>query len=262
MIRRSLILIQLVTMFIPVSISAAEAPKPNLPATVNIPLVSVPGGCFKMGDTFGDGFENEKPVHDVCLSDFMISKFEITQGQWKQIMGNNPAYFKICGDDCPIENVNWDDVQEFISRLNKASGKEYRLPTEAEWEYACRSGGKSEKFCGGNDVMEVAWYFSTAGDRTHPGGMKRANGLGIFDMSGNVWELVNDWYDDKYPGIKDNPQGPATGTSHVIRGGGWYVLPRNVRGATRSFVTPTFRGSDVGFRLVMPAPAPVQKQTN
>jgi sulfatase modifying factor 1 len=252
MIRLLTAVICILPVFLHVSPSSGEAGKTPAKPDAGIQLVSVTGGCFKIGDSFGDGYENEKSVHDVCVSGFNIGKFEITQGQWKQVMGNNPSHFKDCGDDCPVENVNWDDVQEFITKLNKLSGREYRLPTEAEWEYACRSGGKNEKFCGGNDVMDLAWYFSTSGNRTHPVGLKRPNGLGLYDMSGNVWELVSDWYEDKYNNIKDNPQGPATGTSHALRGGSWYMLPRNVRATTRSYLTPGIRANDVGFRLVSP----------
>ncbi|KAA0894944.1 formylglycine-generating enzyme family protein [Oryzomonas rubra] len=234
--------------------SFGEAAKDYTDATTGIRFARITGGCFKMGDTFGDGASNEKPPHDVCVSDFSMAKQETTQNQWKVVMGNNPSFFKSCGDDCPTENVSWNDVQEFISKLNKLSGKEYRLPTEAEWEYACRSGGKSEKFCGGNDVEAVAWYFSTSGDRTQRVARKRPNGLGIYDMSGNVWEWVSDWYDEKFSSIKDNPQGPSTGSNRVIRGGGWFMLPKNVRASVRSSLEPEVHTYDVGFRLVITAP--------
>ena len=214
----------------------------------------VTGGCYKMGDTFGDGAENEKPPHDACVSDFEMAVEETTQGQWKKVMGGNPSFFKTCGDDCPVESVSWNDVQEFITKLNRQSGKEYRLPTEAEWEYACRSGGKNEKYCGGNDVMAVAWYFSTSDNHTQPAGRKQPNGLGLTDMSGNVREWVSDWYEDIYSSVKDNPLGPSAGSSRVIKGGGWYMLPRNVRASVRSSLPPAEHTNDVGFRLVAPAP--------
>jgi formylglycine-generating enzyme required for sulfatase activity len=120
-----------------------------------MPFVFVKGGCYQMGDTFGDGKSDEKPVHDVCVSDFYMGKYEVTQGQWKRIMGNNPSSFSGCGDNCPVENVSWKDVQDFISRLNRQSGKRYRLPTEAEWEYAARSGGKREKW-----AMKRLWVIT------------------------------------------------------------------------------------------------------
>jgi len=224
-------------------------------SATDIRFAHVTGGCYKMGDTFGDGADNEKPPHDVCVGDFNIAKMKITQGQWRKVMGSNPSFFRSCGDECPVENVSWNDVQEFISRLNRQSNAEYRLPTEAEWEYACRSGGKSEKFCGGNDVMTVAWYFSTSGNHTQPVGGKRPNGLGLYDMSGNVWEWVSDWYGEKFSSIKDNPQGPSSGSSRVIRGGGWFMLPRNVRASVRSSLPPDMHTYDIGFRLVSPVPA-------
>jgi formylglycine-generating enzyme required for sulfatase activity len=116
--------------------------------TTGIQMVFVQGGCYQMGDTFGDGESDEKPVHKVCVHDFYMGKYEVTQGQWKAVMGNNPSNFSNCGDNCPVEQVSWADVQQFIQRLNSRSGKNYRLPTEAEWEYAARSGGKSEKWSG------------------------------------------------------------------------------------------------------------------
>jgi len=191
--------------------------------TTGIEMVFVKGGCYQMGDTFGDGESDEKPVHEVCVDDYYIGKYEVTQGQWKAIMGNNPSYFKDCGDNCPVEQVSWNDIQDFMTKLNNKTGKNYRLPTEAEWEYAAKSGGKSEKYAGGNDIDSVAWYTSNSGGKTHPVGQKTANGLGIYDMSGNVWEWVNDWYGDKYYGEspKNNPKGSNSGSDRVLRGGCW-----------------------------------------
>ncbi|MDP2279759.1 MAG: SUMF1/EgtB/PvdO family nonheme iron enzyme, partial [Nitrospirota bacterium] len=188
------------------------------PAT-GMEIVFVKGGCFQMGDTFGDGESDEKPVHEVCVDDYYIGKYEVTQGQWKAIMGNNPSHFKDCGDNCPVEQVSWNDVQEFIQKLNEKNnppsppftkgGKGgFRLPTEAEWEYAARSGGKSERYSGGNDIDSVAWYNKNSGGKTHPVGTKQPNGLGIYDMSGNVWEWVNDWYDEFY--YKNSPKNNPT----------------------------------------------------
>ena len=257
--------------------SRAEAPAPapaSPPAPVDTPrpvesalptgsspeieMVKVAGGCFQMGDTFGDGSGDENPVHEVCVSDFSIGKYEVTQGQWQAVMGNNPSNFSSCGDDCPVENVSWDDVQEFIRKLNERRGgsvtRPYRLPTESEWEYAARSGGKQEKFSGGDKIDAVAWYASNSGNGTHPVGRKLANGLGLYDMSGNVWEWVNDWYDSGYYGKspRDNPQGPTTGSGRVCRGGGWDYVPRNVRAAYRNDFDPGFRDNILGFRLVAP----------
>ncbi|MGA1863410.1 formylglycine-generating enzyme family protein [Deferribacter thermophilus] len=216
-------------------------------------FVYVPGGCFQMGDTFGDGESDEEPVHEVCVDGFYMGKYEVTQGQWEKVMGNNPSYFKSCGDDCPVERVSWNDVQNFINKLKRQTGKNYRLPTEAEWEYACRSGGKKEKYCGGDNIDAVAWYYDNSGGKTHPVGQKQPNGLGIYDMSGNVYEWVQDWYDSSYyrSSPKNNPTGPSSGSSRVKRGGSWLNLPRLVRASYRNYGTPGSRDNYIGFRLVV-----------
>jgi formylglycine-generating enzyme required for sulfatase activity len=228
-------------------------------AVTGMEFVAVKGGCFQMGDTIGDGQSVEKPVHEVCVSDFSIGKYEVTQGQWQKIMGSNPSSFYSCGDDCPVEKVSWDDVQEFIRKLNDRRGgtanRLYRLPTEAEWEYAARCGGKMEKYSGGNDSGAVAWYSSNSDKKTHPVGRKQANGLGLYDMSGNVWEWVNDWYDSGYYGKspRDNPQGPTTGSYRVNRGGSWNTFPVYVRASSRNYgLVPGYRINNLGFRLVAP----------
>ena len=224
----------------------------NDPVT-GMEFVFVKGGCYEMGDTFGDGDSDEKPGHTVCVDDFYIGKYEVTQGQWKKIMKNNPAYFKSCGDNCPVEKVSWNDVQEFIRKLNNQTGKNFRLPTEAEWEYAARSGGKKEKYSGGNDVDAVAWYGYNSGYKTTPVGQKQANGLGIYDMSGNVWEWCSDWYDKNYYGSspRNNPQGPSSGSYRVRRGGSWRNVPVRVRSANRYGGSPGSSYDDLGFRLVL-----------
>jgi len=177
-----------------------------------IEFVNVPGGCFQMGDIFGDGEPFEKPVHEVCVSDFAIGKYEVTQGQWRKVMGNNPSQFFTCGDECPVEGVTRYDVQRFIETLNKLTGGHYRLPTEAEWEYAARSGGKNEKWAGTSSessLGDYAWYKDNAENKTHVVGQKKPNGLGIYDMSGNVAELVGDMA-GKYPSSRQqDPTGPA-----------------------------------------------------
>jgi formylglycine-generating enzyme required for sulfatase activity len=186
----------------------------------------VKGGCYQMGDLFGDGFSNEKPVHEVCVDDFYIGKYLVTQGQWKAIRGNNPSDFSKCGNDCPVEQVSWNDAQEFIRIMNQRTGKTYRLLTEAEWEYAARSRGKKEKWAGANDDSQIelwyhAWYLDNAGARTHPVGQKKPNGLYIYDMTGNVWEWVQDIYSsDAYSHhSRNNPIYTGSGNNRVIRGG-------------------------------------------
>ena len=222
--------------------------------TTGMELIFVKGGCYKMGSTV---LSDEKPVHDVCVSDFSIGKFEVTQGQYAAVMGSNPSGFSQCGADCPVEQVSWNDAQAFITKLNAKSGRQYRLPTEAEWEYAAQSGGKDEKWAGTNDEAELgkyAWYDKNSEKKTHRGGLKKKNGLGIHDMSGNVWEWCQDWYNEAYyeDSPKDNPPGPDIGEKRVLRGGSWNDNGSSARAAYRFRVVPVGRGSSVGFRLVLP----------
>jgi sulfatase modifying factor 1 len=209
----------------------------NKDSITDIELVHVPGGCFTA---------NGKQT---CLDSFLIGKYEVTQGQFEHITGTNPSRFNSCGDDCPVEQVSWEEAQSFISRLNSLTGKRFRLPTEAEWEYSCRSGGKSEEYCGGNNIDAVAWHDGNSGYKTHPVGQKQANGLGIYDMSGNVWEWVSDWYGSSYPSSGNNPQGPSSGFARVARGGGWGGDPAFLRSSGRYFKSPVDRYSYMGFRL-------------
>ncbi|GAB0057923.1 Hercynine oxygenase [Candidatus Magnetaquicoccaceae bacterium FCR-1] len=213
-------------------------------------FVWVPGGVFQMGDLFGEGSSDEKPVHEVSLDGFWIGKYPVTQGEWVKVMGHNPSYFQK-GARYPVEQVSWNDAQSMIEKLNTQVDGKWRLPTEAEWEYACRSGGKRERYSGGDDIERVAWYRGNSGDSIHPVGEKAPNGLGLHDMSGNVWEWVSDWYDTDYYAYspRENPQGPSGRSYRVIRGGGWNTGPARVRSALRSRLTPDFRHSSLGFRL-------------
>lgn len=215
-----------------------------------IPMVFVQGGTFVMGSN--DGGSDEMPAHSVTVSDFHIGKYEVTQKQWRQIMGSNPSFFK--GDNLPVENVSWNDVQEFIAKLNEMSGENYRLPTEAEWEYAARGGKKSKNYThsGSNNLDEVGWYWDNSGNRTHDVGTKQPNELGIYDMSGNVGEWCNDWYDVNYyqTSPSSNPQGANSGRSRVLRGGAWGGDNRYCRVADRGWGAPEYRVNLVGFRLV------------
>ena len=214
-------------------------------------LVWVPGGAFQMGDGSGQGKGHEGPVHEVRLAGFWLGKYPVTQGEWKQVMGSNQSHFKR-GDRYPVECVSWEDVQELIEALNKRGRGTYRLPTEAEWEYACRSGGKEETCSGGNTVDAVAWYGENSGGQTHPVGQKGANGLGLHDMSGLVWEWVADWYDATYyaHSPRYHPTGPAVGSNRVKRGGGYDSTPDALRATFRYDSSPGGWYDDLGFRLV------------
>jgi formylglycine-generating enzyme required for sulfatase activity/transcriptional regulator CtsR len=220
--------------------------------TTGMVLLKVTGGTFTMGDTLGDGYSDELPTHQVTVNDFYIGKYEVTQGQWQAVMGSNPSSFSSCGTTCPVEQVNWTDVQTFITTLNQKSGKSYRLPTEAEWEYVARSGGKSERYSGSSDVSAVAWYVTNSGNTTHQVGQKQANGLGLYDMSGNVWEWVNDWYGSYSSTAQANPTGPTSGSTRVIRGGSWSLDALYARASFRYYSTPDLRYNRIGFRLVAP----------
>ena len=216
-------------------------------------MVYIKGGCFDMGDIFGDGEDDEKPVHTVCVGDFYLGKTEVTQKQWVDIMGHNPSKFK-CGD-CPVESVHWDNVQDFIIKLNKATDMNYRLPTEAEWEYAARSGGGREQWAGTGNESELgtyAWYGNNSNSSTHAVAGKSPNKFGLYDMMGNVWEWCSDWYVRDYyenSPAKD-PQGPSDGVHRVIRGGGWRSKAKALRTTDRNDFVPTSKKfSDIGFRL-------------
>jgi len=227
-------------------------------AAPDIEMVRVKGGCYQMGDAFGDGGASEKPVHQVCVDDFSIGKYVVTQAQWQAVMGNNPSYFKACGGNCPVEQVSWEDAQEFIWQLNDQTGKNYRLPYEAEWEYAARSGGKREQWAGTSNLAELgayAWYEGNSGKQTHPVGTRRPNGLGLYDMSGNVQEWCEDWYGADYYKIspEKNPRGPLSGSVPVLRGGSLSDPAGNVRAAYRNNFAPSYRIIYSGFRLVLPA---------
>ena len=194
-----------------------------------------------MGDIFNEGFVNEKPVHEVCLDDFYLGEHEVTQGEWKEVMGNNPSYFKNCGKDCPVESVSYYDIQNYIKKLNKKAGQRFRLPTEAEWEYAAREGGRKVRFGTGKDTIgdDEANFdaqfvskkdYSRAGvyrKKTLPVKSFLPNLLGLYDMAGNLMEWVADRYDGEYykRSPQKNPKGPITGSFRVTRDGSWYFEP-------------------------------------
>ncbi len=222
---------------------------------VDIELVYVKGGCYKMGDTFGDGFSNESLVHKVCVDSFFIGKYEVTHLQWENVMGWNPSKFKNC-DNCPVENVSWNDIQEFINKLNQKTGKSYRLPTEAEWEYAARSGGEREKWSGvssESSLSQYAWYKDNSRKNTHPIGKKSPNGVGIYDMTGNVCEWCQDIYGaDSYKKHQlDNPIYLDRGSYRVVRGGSWFCKPKRMRTSSRDRHNQNHKSGDLGFRIAM-----------
>lgn len=236
---------------------ATKASYSNGTLTVNgikYNMVWVDGGTFRMGATSeqgSDANDRERPVHSVTLSGYYIGKTEVTQALWKAVMGSNPSEFK--GDNRPVESVSWDDCQAFIRKLNALTGQNFRLPTEAEWEFACRGGNNSRgyKYSGSNYIDNVAWHDGNFGDKTHPVATKSPNELGIYDMSGNVWEWCADWYGDYSSGRQTNPKGPYDGSYRVDRGGCWFSLAGYCRSSFRRIIYPSYRYYYLGLRLAL-----------
>ncbi len=244
----------------------AQAEQDSL-AHVAAGMVYVEGGTFQMGST--SGASDEKPIHSVTVSSFWIGKYEVTQGEWESVMGSNPSKFK--GSNKPVEQVSWYDCVKYCNAKSRADGREecysidsttvkllsgkngYRLPTEAEWEYAARGGDKSQgyTYSGSDNLSSVGWHDENSGYTTHEVGAKLPNELGIYDMSGNVWEWCWDWYSSSYPSTSQtNPTGATSGSCRVIRGGCYYYDARNCRSADRDYSAPTDSGYDIGLRLV------------
>ena len=253
-------------------------------------MINVEGGSFWMGaqkaDPSGQNYDSEawsdeERVHKVTLSSFYMSEVVVTQALWKAVMGTtvsqqrdkaNPKWpMRGEGGEYPMYYVNWNECQEFIKKLNAVTGKSFRLPTEAEWEYAARGGKKSlgYKFSGSNTIGDVAWYWKNSGDKilsgswdsdtleknnckTHPVNCKKPNELGLYDMSGNVWEWCQDWYGNYNDDPQTNPKGPSSGSGRVLRGGSWFDSARRCRVSYRDYGYPGSRGSYIGFRLVLP----------
>jgi formylglycine-generating enzyme required for sulfatase activity len=209
-------------------------------------LIFVDGGAFEMGDAKLKEFP-----HSVELSPFFMAKFPVTQALYAAIMKKNPSHFK--GENRPVERISWEETQEFILKLNEETQKTYRLPTEAEWEFAAKGGNFSENylFSGSDKLKEVGWFEENSGSETHDVGQKYPNELGLFDMSGNVWEWCGDWYDENY--YKNSPQkdpkGANSGSPRVVRGGSWGDSPLCCRSAYRGNFAPSNRGYTLGFRL-------------
>jgi len=220
---------------------------------VSFNMVRVDGGTFQMGATSEqqNPDSDEKPVHRVTLSDYYIGETEVTQGLWEAVMGSNPSNFK--GSNLPVERVSWDDSQAFIRKLNQLTGRRFRLPTEAEWEYAARGGNRSRgyQYGGSNTLTDVAWYYDNSKDKTHDVKTKQSNELGLYDMSGNVWEWCQDWYGDYSSSAQTNPTGPSSGSIRVYRGGSWGRDARRCRVSGRGCNSPGGTGSYLGLRLAL-----------
>jgi len=229
--------------------------EPRVTNSIGMEFELIQPGEFQMGAPDGD--KDEQPVHTVRISKpFYLGKYEVTQAQWQAVMGNNPSAFT--GDPTrPVENVSWEDVQEFIRRLNtKEGGTTYRLPTEAEWEYAARA-GTTTAYSFGNDksqLSQYAWYADTSGSQTHPVGKLKPNAWGLYDMHGNVWEWVQDWYGPYPAGAAVDPAGPSSGSHRVLRGGGWDNDAGTCRSASRYRWPPGSRYGHLGFRLLRLVP--------
>ena len=293
----------------PVGASGTAVPAPRTAAgaktpaagitdpTLGMRFTKIKGGCYRMGDTFGEGARDEKPVHEVCVDDFALAQYDVTVGDFRSFVRatgyqteaekgggcafwsgqnwlydagrnwRNPGFKQEEGH--PVVCVSWDDATAFITWLKKASGRHYRLPTEAEWEYAARSGGKSERFAGYSDEKELhryanfcdsncdmMWKSAEQNDyyrNTSPAGSYQPNGLGLYDMTGNVWQWLSDYYEHGYykERVRLNPKGPATGEKHLLRGGSWTSKPFYLRATNRFRSLPLYRVYDTGFRLAI-----------
>ena len=224
---------------------------------VSFKMIAIQGGTFTMGATLeqgSDAYNDEKPAHEVTLSSFCIGETEVTQALWQAVMGSNPSYHT--GDlNCPVEQVSWNACQQFITKLNQMTGKNFRLPTEAEWEYAARGGTQSQgyKYAGSNSIGGVAWYASNASTQSQPVASKVPNELGLYDMSGNVSEWCHDWYNNGYNSESptENPTGPESGSYRVMRGGCFLDYARSCRVSSRSNSSPSITYVGLGLRLAL-----------
>ena len=219
---------------------------------VSFVMKRVEGGTFQMGSNDSEAYGDEQPVHSVALSGYYMGETEVTQALWKAVMGSNPSNFK--GDNLPVAHVNWNDCQDFIRKLNQLTGMNFRLPTEAEWEFAARGGNQSNgyTYAGSNNIGSVVWYDDNSGSKSHAVKGKSPNELGLYDMSGNVWEWCSDWYGDYGSGSQTDPIGPSSGSYRVLRGGGWNYYARGCRVSYRCRGDPGYRGDHIGFRLCLP----------
>ncbi len=256
--------------------AATDAAGPGLPSV----FVRIEPGTFTMGSPEGEeGRHDNETQHEVTITRaFWLQSTEVTQGQWRAVMGTSPSYFSSCGDDCPVETVSWEDAVAYVNALSASEGLDacysgstfaglgcegYRLPTESEWEYAARAGTTTATYAGDLTAADcddatlpgIAWFSCNSARRTHEVGTKRVNGWGLYDMLGNVSEWTGDWYSSSYPsGSVRDPLGPDGGSSRVVRGGGWGGGARFVRAARRSSRGPARRSSYLGFRPARSAP--------
>lgn len=243
----------------PTSTGGKKTPQPitlnEAVKAIEAEMVFVEGGKFKMGcpgESDTSCYFWEKPTHEVSISPFYIAKFPVTQREWTAVMGTKPWFSKDC-EDCPVENVSWYDAQVFINTLCQLTGKHYRLPTEAEWEYAARGGNQSKgyKYAGSNNADEVAWFDNNSGKVSHTVGKKKPNELGLYDMSGNVWQWCSDWFESNYysSSPQDNPELTRGEVYRVCRGGSWWGEAKDCRVSNRDRYPPDAKDDDVGFRL-------------
>jgi formylglycine-generating enzyme required for sulfatase activity len=234
----------------------------DLGSGVKMEFVLIKPGSFLMGSE--SGHNDEKPAHRVTLTrPFYLGRCEVTQDQWQRVMGSNPSGFK--GANLPVENVSWNDCQDFLAKLQKQTGRQFTLPTEAQWEYACRAGTTNTFSCGDDEasLSRHAWHAFNSGGKTHPVGQKKPNPWGLYDMHGNVFEWCADWYSESYPGGDAmNPTGAGSGDRRIIRGGAWLYIPDNLRSADRSFSPPDYRVNEYGLRCVWLADQPASVAGN
>jgi len=233
--------------------------------SIGMKLVLIPKGTFMMGSPIEEeGADNDEEQHQVTIGkDYYLGVTEVTQGQYEKVMGTNPSYFrgnKVQGESSnhPVEQVSWEDAVEFCKKLSdlpeeKKGGRVYRLPTEAEWEYACRAGSKAAYSFGANSksLGDYAWFGENSGRQTHPVGEKKANAWGLYDMHGNVWELCSDWYGEYPKGAVSDPSGPNEGSDRVDRGGSWSIEAARCRSACRGWIVPSIRFNGLGFRVAL-----------
>ena len=233
-------------------LNAVEEERHREALVAGMEFVWIPPGEFLMGSTSAEADSDEQPLMQVRVSQgFWLGKYEVTQEEWEAVMGSNPSRFSDCGGNCPVENVSWEDVREFLRRVNGRGEQRYRLPTEAEWEYAARAGTTGDRY---GDLDAIAWWDGNSGGRTHPVGQKLPNRFGLQDMLGNVWEWVHDWYGDYPSGSATDPQGPVSGSFRVFRGGSWNSGATSVRGPYRFVNGRGYRITALGFRLLRTTP--------